>query len=150
MLEESRRIFLQIESAKTKNTLNEKVRRRSAAAGTKVIYVFCRLCECYFILVHLQIKSIALSNSIWQNHYFGASEIFAFNLQIGRKVALSVLLSLLRMLCFSWENHVQTEKFMCKTEKIAYKTENEIRWKVLNRGLRSEKHFQSCFLPTMH
>ena len=114
----------------------------------KSAYVFCRLCECYFILVHLQIKSIALSNSIWQNHYFGASEIFAFNLFT--KVALSVLLSLLRMLCFSWENHVQTEKFMCKTEKIAYKTENEIRWKVLNRGLRSEKHFQSCFLPTMH
>ena len=36
VLEESRRIFLQIESAKTKNTLNEKVRRKSAAAGTKV------------------------------------------------------------------------------------------------------------------
>ena len=141
MLEESRRIFLQIESAKTKNTLNEKVRRKSAAAGTKV-----SLCVLSFVWMLFYIS--AFTDKIYCTFKFNLAESL-----LRRYLLLNykwVERWRCQFCCHCWENLVQTEKFMCKTEKIAYKTENEIRWKVLNRGLRYEKHFQSCFLPTMH
>ena len=105
MLEESRRIFLQIESAKTKNTLNEKVRRKSAAAGTKV-----SLCVLSFVWMLFYIS--AFTDKIYCTFKFNLAE------SLLRRYLLLIYKLVERwrcqFCCHCWECCVLAEKIMYK------------------------------------